>query len=100
MQMVSPQSLVFILIGASIALIFPFLVRPSITISREGKMLAFIAFFIFPVLAAGIGASEHFEADSVLSFLPHHGAMGKKPVCGRPIPYSCGAFPESQNPCG
>ncbi len=68
MQMVSPQSLVFILIGASIALIFPFLVRPSITFSREGKMLAFVAFFILPVLAAGIGASEHFERSKQTQF--------------------------------
>ena len=66
--MISPQSLVFILIGASIALILPFLVRPSITISREGKMLAFVAFFIFPVLAASIGASEHFERSKQTQF--------------------------------
>jgi cytochrome c-type protein NapC len=66
--MVSPQSLVFILIGASIALILPFLVRPTLTVSREGKIFAFIAFFVFPVLAASIGASEHFERSKQTQF--------------------------------
>ncbi|HXA78538.1 MAG TPA: NapC/NirT family cytochrome c [Candidatus Acidoferrales bacterium] len=66
--MVSPQSLLFILIGASIALILPFLVRPGIAVSREGKILAFAAFFILPVLAASIGASEHFERSKQTRF--------------------------------
>jgi cytochrome c-type protein NapC len=66
--MVSPQSLVFILIGASVALILPFLVRPTLTLSREGKIFAFIAFFILPVLAASIGASEHFEGSKQTQF--------------------------------
>jgi hypothetical protein len=66
--MLSPQSLVFILIGVTIALILLFLVRPSITASREGKMLAFIAFFILPVVAGSIGASEHYEGSKQTQF--------------------------------
>lgn len=66
--MVSPHSLVFILIGATIFLILPFLVRPSIAAGREGKILAFLALFIIPVLAASIGASEHFERSKETQF--------------------------------
>lgn len=66
--MISPQSLVFVLIGASVALIFPFLVRPSITGTREGKIVAFIAFFILPVATASIGASEHLERSKQTQF--------------------------------
>jgi hypothetical protein len=66
--MVSPQSLLFILIGVSIALILPFLVRPGIMASREGKLLALAAFLVLPVLAATIGASEHFEQSKQTQF--------------------------------
>lgn len=68
MPIVSPQALVFILIGATILLIVPFLVRPAITIPREGKILAFVAFFILPVVAASIGASEHYEGSKQTQF--------------------------------
>ena len=98
--MVSPQSLVFILIGASIALILPFLVRPTLTVSREGKIFAFIAFLVFPVLAASIGASEHFESQNKrsLPLLSHYGAVGKEPVCGRSVLYSSGALSKPPHP--
>lgn len=66
--MISPQSLLFILIGTSIVLILPFLLRPTITISREGKILAFVVFFLLPVVAASIGASEHYEGSKQTQF--------------------------------
>jgi cytochrome c-type protein NapC len=65
---ISPQSLLFILIGASIALILLFLLRPTITVSREGKILAFAVFFVLPVVAASIGASEHYEESKQTQF--------------------------------
>src|SRR5271170_4499418 len=66
--MVSPQSLVFILIGATIALIVAILARPAIALSRGGRLFAFLAFFILPVTAASIGASEHFERSKQTQF--------------------------------
>lgn len=66
--MVSPQSLVFLLIGASILLILVVMIRPSITASREGKIIAFLALFIVPAVAAGVGASEHMERSEQTQF--------------------------------
>lgn len=60
-QMIDPQTLVFALIGATILAILVVVARPSITASREGKILAFLALFILPIIAAGVGASEHME---------------------------------------
>jgi cytochrome c-type protein NapC len=58
----------YLLIGTSVALILVFVVRPSITARPEGKILAFAAFFILPVLAAGIGASEHMTGSEQTQF--------------------------------
>ena len=66
--MVDPQALVFLLIGVSSALILLVVIRPSITASREGKILAFLAFFIVPVVAASVGASEHLERSKQTQF--------------------------------
>jgi len=66
--MISPQTLLFTLIGASILLILVVVIRPSITASREGKIVAFLALFIVPVVAAGVGASEHMERSEQTQF--------------------------------
>ncbi|MGB8867396.1 MAG: hypothetical protein WCC71_25165, partial [Candidatus Sulfotelmatobacter sp.] len=58
----------FLLIGASILLILVVVIRPSITASREGKIIAFVALFIVPVVAAGVGASEHMERSEETQF--------------------------------
>jgi nitrate/TMAO reductase-like tetraheme cytochrome c subunit len=67
-QILDPQTLVFSLIGASILLILVVVIRPSITVSREGKILVFLAFFILPIIAAGIGASEHMASAEQTQF--------------------------------
>jgi nitrate/TMAO reductase-like tetraheme cytochrome c subunit len=66
--MVGPQGLVFLLIGVSISLILVVVIRPTITASREGKILAFLACFVVPVVAAGVGASEHLERSKQTQF--------------------------------
>src|SRR5580693_5151453 len=66
--MIGPQSLVFLLIGTSILLILVVVIRPSITASREGKIIAFLALFIVPLVAAGVGASEHMERSEQTQF--------------------------------
>jgi nitrate/TMAO reductase-like tetraheme cytochrome c subunit len=66
--MMFPSTVVFFLIGASILLILVVVIRPSITASREGKILAFLALFIVPLVAAGVGASEHMERSEQTQF--------------------------------
>jgi hypothetical protein len=59
--MMFPSTVVFVLIGASILLILVEVIRPSITASREGKIVAFLALFLVPLIAARVGAAEHME---------------------------------------
>jgi len=66
--MINPETLVFVLIGASILLALVVVIRPSITASREGKVIAFLALFIVPVVTAGVGASEHIERSEQTQF--------------------------------
>jgi cytochrome c-type protein NapC len=66
--MIDSQILVFVLIGASILLILVVVIRPSVTASREGKIVAFLALFIVPIVAAGVGASEHIARSEQTQF--------------------------------
>lgn len=42
--------------------------KPSITITRGGKILAFVSLFIFPALAGSAGISEHLERSKKTEF--------------------------------
>jgi cytochrome c-type protein NapC len=66
--MIDPQTLVFVLISASILLILVVVIWPSITVSRGGKIIAFLALFIVPIVVAGVGASEHMERSEQTQF--------------------------------
>jgi hypothetical protein len=66
--MVSPQALLMILIGISVAFILLLVIRPSLVARREGKILGLLAFIILPVVAASIGASEHLENSKQTQF--------------------------------
>lgn len=52
----------------SVALICLLLIRPSLTLAQGGRILAFIAFFILPILATGLGASIHLENSTSTEF--------------------------------
>jgi cytochrome c-type protein NapC len=52
----------------SITLIGLLLVRPTITAAQGGKILAFIAFFILPIVATVLGASIHLENSTSTQF--------------------------------
>jgi cytochrome c-type protein NapC len=56
------------LIILSILLIGLLLLRPSITAAQGGKMMAFIAFFILPIVATVMGASIHLENSTSTQF--------------------------------
>src|SRR5215813_1634150 len=45
----------------SIVLIAWLVLRPSVTATRGGKMLAFVGLLVFPVLAGGMGVNQHIE---------------------------------------
>lgn len=66
--MISPQALLMILIGISIAFILLVVIRPSLIARREGKILGLLAFIVLPVVAASIGASEHLENSKQTQF--------------------------------
>jgi len=52
----------------SIILIGLLLIRPSITAAQGGKIIAFIAFFILPIVATVLGVSLHLEKATSTQF--------------------------------
>ena len=64
----APQTVLYIFLGITIVLLFLFLLRPSLTATVGGKMLAFIAFFALPILCGVWGLSTHFERSKQTSF--------------------------------
>src|ERR1043165_1388602 len=53
---------------AAIALIALVVLRPSLTAARGGKILAFLAFLVLPVLATAMGLSAHVEQSKTTGF--------------------------------
>ena len=56
------------LILVSIVLLVVLVKRPGMTVTRGGKILAFVAFLIFPVFAGGLGVSQHLARSKTTSF--------------------------------
>ncbi|MFN0109403.1 MAG: NapC/NirT family cytochrome c [Blastocatellia bacterium] len=52
----------------SLLLIAGLVVRPSITATRGGKILAFVALLVFPILAGGMGVNEQISHSKTTSF--------------------------------
>src|SRR5262249_46370477 len=52
----------------SIVLLALLVVRPTITATKGGKILAFVAFLIFPLLAGGMGISTHIDHSKKTEF--------------------------------
>jgi cytochrome c-type protein NapC len=65
---IGPGPLTAFVFLLSIALVVLLLTRPSITAAREGKILAFIALFLFPLLCTAIGLSTHMERSKTTAF--------------------------------
>lgn len=66
--MPGPTTLVFILIAVTIVLVATIASRPSLTVTRGGKQLAFVVLFLMPVAVAAIGAEEHIERSKQTDF--------------------------------
>jgi cytochrome c-type protein NapC len=63
-----PSLLLYVSIAAAIVLAAIVIVRPSITASSGGKILAFMALFLVPLFVAFAGASEHMERSKQTEF--------------------------------
>ena len=54
-----PTALLLICVAVTVVLIAVVIAAPGITVSRGGKILAFLALFILPVTMGLFGMSEH-----------------------------------------
>jgi cytochrome c-type protein NapC len=66
--MITPETLTILAFLSNLVLIVLLLARPSLTATREGKILAFVALFLFPVLCSAIGFSAHMERSKTTTF--------------------------------
>jgi cytochrome c-type protein NapC len=64
----SGTNLVIAMILISIVLLVMLVARPGLTVTRGGKILAFVAMLVFPVLAGGLGVSEHLNRSKSTDF--------------------------------
>jgi len=66
--MVSPTAILISIILTTIGLILLLVIKPSLTRMRSGKILAFIALFVFPVISGAGGTSEHVAYSKTTNF--------------------------------
>ena len=66
--MLSPTTVLISIVVIAVVLAGILVLRPSITLSRAGKILAFVSIFIFPALAGSMGVSEHVERSKTTAF--------------------------------
>jgi len=56
------------LLGVTAILVLTFVLRPTITATRGGKMLAFLVLFLLPVLCLGVGTTYHIDRSKQTTF--------------------------------
>jgi len=66
--MITPTTLTVFVFVVSILLIAGIILRPEMTAARSGKILAFVTLFVLPIIAAGLGLSDHFENSKHTAF--------------------------------
>ena len=66
--MFGPMSILIAIIIIAVVLIGLLIIKPSITVSRGGKILAFVSLFVFPVLGGSMGISQHVERSKTTEF--------------------------------
>src|SRR5215467_2347387 len=66
--MITPATLTITLFVVSILLVAGIILRPEITVARSGKILAFVALVVLPIVAGGLGLTEHYEKSKRTSF--------------------------------
>src|SRR5947209_2706273 len=63
-----PTALLLTMLGVTIVLIIVVITVRGVMVSRAGKLLAFIALFVFPGAAVFFGTTEHIERSKQTSF--------------------------------
>jgi cytochrome c-type protein NapC len=58
----------YLVFALSAGLVLLLIVRPSLTMTRGGKVLAFVALFFLPILCSVVGASAHMERSKQTQF--------------------------------
>lgn len=66
--MLGPTTLLIIIIVVAVALVSVMICKPSITVTRGGKVLALVTIIILPVLSGVKGFSEHLEQSKRTEF--------------------------------
>ena len=66
--MIAPNTISALLIVVSLALVMLLFARPSLTASREGKILAFFILFLLPLLCSGMGFWNQMERSKQTAF--------------------------------
>src|SRR4051812_31879733 len=56
------------LLVASLLLLLPLAVWPSVTVQRAGRVFAFFAILVLPVTAGFVGLDEHMERSKTVAF--------------------------------
>ena len=63
-----PVSFLLLLILFSVSLIVVLFLRPGITVTRGGKIMAFLVLFFLPILCASMGISSELERSKSTAF--------------------------------
>ena len=66
--MITPTALLFLFFGVTIALATLIAAKPSLAATHGGKILAFVALFVLPILASVLTASFHLEHSKQTQF--------------------------------
>ncbi len=66
--MITPDSLTVFIFLLNLVLVIVLFTRPALTAAREGKILAFVALFLFPLLCGAAGFSKHMERSKKMTF--------------------------------
>ncbi len=66
--MAGTTTILVAVIVISLTLIGWLVLRPSMTTTRGGKILAFVALLVFPILAGGMGVNEHLTRSKSTNF--------------------------------
>ena len=64
----TPDRLALFLFLVALGLAALLVGRPALTSTREGKVLAFVALFLFPLLCSAVGFSAHIERSKTTTF--------------------------------
>ena len=63
-----PVGFIYAVVIVTIAIVGVVVLGPGLTATRGGKILAFVALFIFPILAGSLGYEQHMDRSKQTSF--------------------------------